>query len=132
MAVGPNDVWTVDFVHDPRHSYRVMMSRRRSNGHAVRLAILGRSVSIGERVRVTRSGPLGLCQGRDPGLRAPASRPTMPLSRRSTAASTPRRNPQLFPQMQQPQTAGANSKLNKTWGKVTLRMRKLSGDTMMA
>lgn len=33
--------------------------------------------------------------------------------------TTPHRNPPLPPRIQQPKTAGANSKLDKTWGNVT-------------
>ena len=32
------------------------------------------------------------------------------------AEMAPHRNPPLLPQLQQPKTAGANSKLNRTWG----------------
>lgn len=84
----------------------VLLECRRSNGHAVRLAFPGRPCRSGNRVRVTRSVPLGLCQGRGAGLLAPwqADRQCL-LLRRSTAASAPHRNPQL-PKMQQPRTAG--------------------------
>jgi hypothetical protein len=48
---------------------------------------------------------------------------TRGVMRCCAAEMAPHRNPPLPSRIQQPKTAGANSKLDKTWGKVTVNSR---------